>query len=119
MVARQRTPAARGDCGIRDGWKGDGLDLQYVRVTAVDAEGRRVRSARDSVKFAVSGAATLLAVDDGDPNTDLLFKNVDEKPLMDGSLLVILRAKPAVGAVTLTATAAHLPPLTVELKTVK
>ena len=102
-----------------DGWKGDGLDLQYVRVTAVDAEGRRVRSARDSVKFAVSGAATLLAVDDGDPNTDLLFKNVDEKPLMDGSLLVILRAKPAVGAVTLTATAAHLPPLTVDLKTVK
>lgn len=68
---------------------------------------------------AVGCAATLLAVDDGDPNTDLLFKGVDEKPLMDGSLLAILRAKPAVGAVTLTATAAHLPPLTVDLMTVK
>ena len=68
---------------------------------------------------AFDDSATLLAVDDGDPNTDLLFKNVDEKPLMDGSLLAILRAKPSAGPVTLTATAAHLPPLTVELKTVK
>ena len=100
-----------------DGWKGDGQDLLYVHVTAVDEAGRRVRAAADSVKFEVSGAATLLAVDDGDERTDLLFRNVDEKQLRDGSLLVILRSKGQPGEVTLKATSAAFAPLALGLKT--
>ena len=100
-----------------DDWKGDGQDLLYVHVTAVDEAGRRVRAAADSVKFEVSGAATLLAVDDGDERTDLLFRNVDEKQLRDGSLLVILRSKGQPGEVTLKATSAAFAPLALGLKT--
>ncbi len=98
-------------------WKGDGQDLLYVHVTAVDEAERRVRAAADSVKFEVSGAATLLAVDDGDERTDFLFRNVDEKPLRDGSLLVILRSKGQPGEVTLKATSAAFAPLSLALKT--
>ena len=78
-----------------------------------------MRAAADSVKFEVSGAATLLAVDDGDESTDLLFRDVDEKPLRAGSLLVILRSKAEPGAATLKATSAAFAPLALELKTVR
>ena len=100
-----------------DDWKGDGQDLLYVHVTAVDEAGRRVRAAADAVKFEVSGAATLLAVDDGDERTDLLFRNVNEKALRDGSLLVILRSKGQPGEVTLKVTSAAFAPLALDLKT--
>lgn len=100
-------------------WKGDGMDLQYVRVMAVDEAGRRVRSANDAVKFSVEGPATLVAVDDGDERTDFLFRNVDEKPLRAGSLLVILRSKAQPGKVTLTASSDAFAPLALELQTNK
>ena len=76
-----------------------------------------MRAAADSVKFEVSGAATLLAVDDGDERTGLLFRNVNEKPLRDGSLLVILRSKAQPGAVTLKASSAAFAPLALGLTT--
>ena len=82
-----------------------------------DEAGRRVRAAADSVKFEVSGAAMLLAVDDGDERTGLLFRNVDEKSLRDGSLLVILRSKAQPGAVTLKATSAAFVPLALDVQT--
>ena len=91
-----------------DDWKRDGQDLLYVRITAVDEAGRRVRAATDAVRFEVSGAATLLAVDDGDECTDMLFRNVNEKPLRDGSLLVILRSMSEKNMVTLTAKSQNL-----------
>ena len=89
-----------------------------MHVTAVDEAGRRVRAAADSVKFEVSGAATLLAVDDGDERTDLLFRNIDEKQLRDGSLLVILRSKGQPGEVMLKATSAAFAPLAMDFATI-
>ena len=87
-------------------------------MTAVDAAGRRLLTANADVTFEVSGAATLLAVDDGDERTDTLFRNVNEKPLRDGSLLVILRAKAQPGAVKLTATSAAFAPLAMDFATI-
>ena len=84
-----------------DNWRGDGNDLLYVRVRAVDAQGRLVRNSTAQVTFKVEGAATLLAVDDGDANTGLLFRNVPAKNLKDGTLLAILRAKAQKGNVAL------------------
>jgi hypothetical protein len=45
------------------------------------------------------------------------FRNVYEKPLRGGSLLVILRSKTQPGALTLKATSAAFAPLSLELKT--
>ena len=42
-------------------WKADGMDLQYVKVYAVDNKGRVVPDTKDEVTFKVSGAARLIA----------------------------------------------------------
>lgn len=98
-------------------WNAGGQDLLYVRVTAVDSEGCRVRACRENVKFSVSGAASLYAVDDGDPYTQFLFHGVDSKPLADGSLLVILRSGREPGDVTLTATPDSISPASAKFAT--
>lgn len=100
-------------------WKGNGQDLFYVRVTAVDAAGRPVRAVKDMVKFSVSGAATLVAVDDGDEYTPLLFHGVDAKPMHNGSLLAILRAKRESGEVKLVVESPAFPAVSCEFQTIE
>ena len=72
-------------------WKADGMDLKYVRIYAVDAEGRRVPDAAPLLRASVDGPATLHALDNGDHFTDGHF-NVREKAMKDGFMLAILRA---------------------------
>jgi len=98
------------------GWQADGLDLQYVRLRAVDASGRRVRQAKGTVRVAVSGSATLLATDDGDMSTDRL-PILDVVPLVDGEAYAILRSKRRAGSVTLTADGGVLGAKVVNLET--
>ena len=54
-------------------WRADGMDLQYVRVYAVDSRGQHVPTAQGNVTFHVAGAAYLLAVDNGNHVSDELF----------------------------------------------
>lgn len=72
-------------------WKADGLDLKYLRIYAVDAEGRRVPDAVPTLRASVSGAAALYALDAGD-HFESGFFGVEEKAMKDGFLLAILRA---------------------------
>lgn len=83
-------------------WKADGMDLQYVKVYAVDSKGRKVPTAEGEVTFDVSGAAKIIAVDNGDNYTDALFSGNRVK-LHNGFALVILRAEQQPGKVMLTA----------------
>ena len=72
-------------------WKADGTDLQHIRVEAVDSKGRRVPMAQDDIRFSVSGDARIVAVSNGDQNSDEV--NVtDHRHLWNGAALVILRA---------------------------
>ena len=81
-------------------WKADGQDLQHVRITAVDAKGRRVLLAADELKFSVDGDARIVAVSNGDINSNEL--NVtDHRTLYQGSALVILRAGSSPSKITL------------------
>ena len=81
-------------------WKADGQDLQHVRITAVDAKGRKVLLAQDELKFAVDGDASIVAVSNGDITSDEL--NVtDSRHLWQGSALVILRAGKSASKITL------------------
>lgn len=85
-------------------WKADGMDLQHVRVVAVDSKGRRVQTAAADVKFTVNGGATLAAVSNGNQESDEL--NVtDHRSLYRGTCLAILRAGDAPSTVTVTASA--------------
>ena len=90
-------------------WQADGYDLLYVQLRAVDAAGRTVPEAAANVSVKVEGPARLVALDDGDHATDLLF-DVDEKPLRGGRLLAIIRAGRTPGQVKMSFKADGLPP---------
>ena len=72
-------------------WNADGVDLKYLRIYAVDAEGRRVPNATNRLAVLVAGDARLVALDNGDHYTNEQFA-VPEKAMKDGFMLAILRA---------------------------
>ena len=81
-------------------WRADGTDLMHLRIEAVDNKGRRVPMAQDELKFEIEGDASIVAVSNGDINSDEL--NVtDHRHLWNGSALVILRAGRTASKVTL------------------
>lgn len=90
------------------GWKADGMDLQYLRVYAVDSRGRVVPGFSQKAEFRVTGAAALLAVDNGDHYTNDLFLDVPAKPMKGGFIQAILRSGRSAGPVTVNITAGNL-----------
>ncbi len=81
-------------------WQADGQDLQHLRITAIDSKGRRVLTAEDDLQFDVEGDARIVAVSNGDINSEEL--NVtDHRRLWQGSALVILRAGQSPSKITL------------------
>ena len=84
-------------------WKADGMDLQHVKVTAVDSKGRRVLTCQDELVFDVEGDATIVAVTSGDITSDEL-NATNHRRLWQGSAMVILRAGKAPSKVTLKTT---------------
>ncbi|MGF2413213.1 glycoside hydrolase family 2 TIM barrel-domain containing protein [Ferruginibacter sp.] len=81
-------------------WKADGMDLQYVKVYAVDSKGNKVPTATGEINFDVSGAATLIAVDNGDHSSNDLFSG-NKKLLYKGFAMAILRSAQSAGNVRL------------------
>ena len=65
-------------------------ELSFVWIKAVDKDGQDVPDATTEVKVSVDGPGRLVALDDGDHSTDLLF-NVDTKKMKEGYLLAIVR----------------------------
>ncbi len=80
-------------------WHADGMDLQYLNIYAVDSKGRQVPGFADELTINVTGAATFLALDNGDHYTDQLFHNVTTKPMRQGYMQVVLRSKQQAGQV--------------------
>lgn len=83
-------------------WKADGMDLQYVKVYAVDSKGRAIPTTEGEVTFEVSGEAKLIAVDNGDHYTDELFSG-NTKKLHKGFVMAILRSNQTGGEVKIKA----------------
>lgn len=84
-------------------WKANGMDLQYVKVYAVDSKGRVVPTAEGEVIFEVSGAAKLIAVDNGDHSTDKIFSEDSRITLHNGFAMAVLRSDQKAGVVKITA----------------
>lgn len=97
-------------------WKADGMDLQYVKVYAVDNKGNKVATATGELTFEVNDAATLIAVDNGDHSSDDLFSG-NKKVLYKGFAMAILRSTQVAGSVQIKVTAAGLKPAEVKLST--
>lgn len=82
-------------------WKADGMGLQYVKVYAVDNNGRVVPDMKGDVLFEVSGTAKLLAVDNGNHYTDEVFTRNQIK-WHNGFAMAILRSTTEPGQIQLT-----------------
>ena len=97
-------------------WQADGTDLMHLRIEAIDSKGRRVPMAQDELKFEVEGDAKIVAVTNGDINSDEL--NVqDHRRLWNGSAMVILRAGQAPSKIFLKTTSPAFKPITTKLET--
>ncbi|WP_448702534.1 glycoside hydrolase family 2 TIM barrel-domain containing protein [Mucilaginibacter sp. AW1-3] len=79
-------------------WKADGMDLQYIKVYAIDSNGRKVVTTPGEVTFEVTGAAQLIAVDNGDHSSDDLFTG-NKKKFHNGFVMAILRSEQTAGTV--------------------
>ena len=72
-------------------WRADGMDLQYVKVRAVDKKGRVVPTNDYKETFQVEGPARMIAVDNGDHSSNDLFDG-NEKQLYEGFAMAIARS---------------------------
>ncbi len=94
----------------------DGLDLAYVTVRIVDADGNLCPTADNRVAFEVSGNGAFRACANGDPTCLDAFQN-PSMPAFSGQLTVILQSTTDRGTITLTATADGLAPSALTIKT--
>lgn len=91
-----------------DKWSADGMDLQYLKVYAIDSKGRIVPDATDEVTVKVEGEAQLLTVDNADHYTADTFLDQPTRKMQIGFVQAILRSSQKPGAVTITATSPTL-----------
>lgn len=97
-------------------WKADGMDLQHIRVYAVDSKGRRVYDANQNLTFEVEGNARIVAVDNGNLTSEELHVG-NQRRLFQGSALVVLRSGQQPGEVVLKASTSGLKTAKVKLQT--
>lgn len=79
--------------------KADGQDLIFIDVCAVDKKGIRVPDYNGYLTVSVEGPGTLLALDDADHYTDLLFNGVNSKKMRNGRMQVIVRSTGKTGKI--------------------
>ena len=99
-----------------DKWQADGIDLQHIRITAVDKRGRRVSNAVADVTVKVEGGASLAAMSNGNINTDELPATNHQK-LFNGSCLAILRSGTMPSPVVVTVSAPGIKGTKIKLAT--
>jgi len=93
-------------------------DAAIVKVTIVDAEGNVCANADNIVKFAISGAGVLQAVDNGDIISHEQYQATQHK-LFQGRAIAIVKAGAGSGAATLKVSAAGLPDASITLQVSK
>lgn len=82
-------------------WKADGMDLQHVRIEAIDSHKRRDPQASAPLTFSVDGPAEIVGVINGDLCSHELSTG-NTRSLHNGTATVILRSTATPGPVTLT-----------------
>jgi beta-galactosidase len=94
----------------------DWNDVRYITATLVDDAGTRIPDSSAVIHFAVTGPASIIAVDNGNMMDHDPFQATERK-LYQGNTLAILRATGTSGKVTATATADGIPAATLTLTT--
>jgi beta-galactosidase len=98
-------------------WRADGMDLQHVRMVALDKKGRQSVISSHQVTFSVEGPAEIVGVVNGDHYSDELHTG-NVRNLYNGTCTVILRSKHGeAGTVMLTATSPQMKSAKIALQT--
>jgi len=118
--ARERIRTAGAPAAIelsadRDALAADGLDLAYVTVRIVDADGNLCPVADNPVHFDVSGAGTFRAAANGDATCLVPFQSAT-MPAFSGQLTAIVQSAKEKGTITLTASSDGLQSSTITIK---
>jgi beta-galactosidase len=88
--------------------RADGADLSFITATITDRRGRLVPRAAQHIQFTLSGPGEIVATDNGDPTSMVVFSS-PTRPAFNGKCLVIIRAqKGQAGMIKLTAKAEGL-----------
>lgn len=95
-------------------WRADGKDLQHVRIMAVDARGRCVKSCQEALTFEVEGDAHIVAVSNGNICSDESY-TANSRSLWNGMALVILRSGSKPSKIVLRTRSSVFPLLTTNL----
>lgn len=83
--------------------RADGADLSFITATITDRRGRLVPRAAEHIQFTLSGPGEIVATDNGDPTSMVVFSS-PTRPAFNGKCLVIIRAqKGQAGKIELTA----------------
>lgn len=109
-------PAKLGATADRLTIKADGSDLSFITVEVQDQNGVMVPDADQQVNFKLEGPAIIAGVDNGNPVSHESFK-APQRRAFHGKCLVVLQSTDRPGVVKLTATAAGLKPVTIDLTT--
>ena len=96
----------------------DGLDLAYITVKIVDAEGNLCPRSDLKIKFEVSGAGKFKACANGDPTSLELF-HIPEMNAFSGQLTAIVQSGLKKGKILLKASADGIESNTIEILTKK
>lgn len=89
--------------GDNQAWKADGMDLQHVRIEALDSKSRLVPGTDTKLTFKVEGPAEIVGVINGNLSSDEMMTG-NSRSLHNGRASVILRSTDEAGPVTLTIT---------------
>jgi beta-galactosidase len=116
LLAEEDRPMATKKNPNAPQWKADGMDLQHVRIVAVDKKGRKVLTAQQEVTFKVEGNAEIVGVINGDINSNEMTVG-NKRSLYNGTCTAILRSTREAGPVTLTATAPGMKPVVMKMHT--
>jgi beta-galactosidase len=92
----------------------DGIDLSFVTVDVVDANGVIVPDANNLVQFQIEGSGTIAGVDNGDPVSHESFK-APQRKAFHGKCLVVVQAGETSGILKLTASSGGLPSTILEI----
>jgi beta-galactosidase len=94
----------------------DWNDVRYVVASLVDEHGTRLPDSSTVVHFAVTGPASVIAVDNGNMIDHDPFQATQRK-LYDGKVSALIRGSAPSGRVTVTAIAEGVPPAAISLQT--
>ncbi len=97
-------------------WKADGIDLQHIRIEAIDKNKHTVKGAESQLIFSLEGPAEIIGVINGDMNSNESFTDV-KRSLYNGEVTIILRSTPESGDVILTVSSPDFKTKKINLKT--